>query len=957
MRGPASAAYLTAKRIGWTFVDGTTVRDERGKLIDFARTAPSCVRAAVERATKRNCAAAAAARWERPAFAHGIWTAPVKTALGRLRPAARAALRRAWTGGYWSRARLADNGLACTAECDRCGAKRDDAYHRIWECTEEVIRTKREAATTPEMRAEAARVHRDDWRFTRGLVPSPWAAHVAPRSDYEEIHIDGDGHILSEPIVINGPVFIDGSALWPGNAEARRAGWSIVTIDDAGNMTGAIFGHLPRSESEEQTSGAAEVYALRRAAESCIGTLHAYSDYKEAVDGVQKGRAITTGPRVKHAAHWRAFWRAVDGTQPTVVKVKGHATESEVMHDADLRWRREGNRHADRMAKRGARAHYAADQWAEAKATDQAQSSHADLCAWIGTALGEWAPEKQVRRRQPDREAMQRRRQQKRNAARMVGGHAVAWGRDGWKCRACGTEARTPSGAKKLMNRPCRGHLATRIPKQSEHGASAHVLWAAEAADAHGQGGADVTWCQVCGAYSSTKLYKLRGRCGGPAQGAALTRLRALRDLRHPVFGYRLHRISDLVLEIMTQQAAERRALYAEVVRASTEDPTVDGTQERAQEDEVVADGMQPELGQGNADEMDADDEMDVFGHGGGLDGCEGEKLRDDTLTTNPAMRLEPLGHSASSDAARIMPFGRIAGNHRGTRVWEWRYLYGKWQWVAAAERCTGRPCFCDLQPSLAEIRSIVAHHGFHAATDAQNFLDKLAVERHAMRQAERDAMAAEDGLSERREKADGAESSSELGLATSARITAGAMALGADADNRWPSEGHAHHCGAAPSTQAAPRRRITGKRSQHSHLQISADEDAPSATWDMEATCAKRARTSASVAGGSRVHSGVLGGDEGRGYKRCLALEGSGAASSSSGAPAVGASVKVLKSVRDEKRKRGVEVASADRNTANLGEERDEAVIYNDRKALLQALRNSARDIGTSPAPGWGKP
>ncbi len=132
--GPAGATVMTARRLGWRFKDGTTILDERGKLVDMAKTAPSCVRSAVERATRGACAAAAAQRWQRPEFRHGIWTKPLRVAMGRLPPPARAALRRTWMGGYWSKARLADSGLANDAECDKCGCKRDDAYHRIWEC-------------------------------------------------------------------------------------------------------------------------------------------------------------------------------------------------------------------------------------------------------------------------------------------------------------------------------------------------------------------------------------------------------------------------------------------------------------------------------------------------------------------------------------------------------------------------------------------------------------------------------------------------------------------------------------------------------------------------------------------------------------------------------------------------------------------------------------------------------
>ncbi len=834
VRGPASAALLTARRIGWTFRDGTTILDERGKLLDMARTAPCCVKNAVIRATKASVAAASATRWERPEFGRGIWCRPIQTAAGRLWPAARAALRRSWTGGYWSRARLADVGLVPSAECDKCAGARDDAYHRIWECEHGEMKAKREAATTPSMRAEAARVARDDLRFTRGLMASPWPNCAPPRSDYEEIHLDADMRVLAQPLLVDRPVFIDGSALWPTNPEARRAGWAIVMIDEHGKLAGAIYGHLPWGEADEQTAGHAEMYALRRAAELAVGDLCAYTDYQEAADGLAKGEAATSAPGMKHAAHWRAFWRAVDGSSPRVLKVKGHVTEAEVAHDVSLKWRRAGNSLADKCAKKGARAHYSDVQWAEAKEAAKSQDSHVDLCTWIGSALSEWADEKRVRRREPDREAMLARRRQRREAARTVGGHRIAWGRDGWKCQDCGTQARSVSGARRLVGRPCPGHLATRIPDQSSGGATAHVLWTAEADDAQGGGGANVTWCSVCGAYSSSKLYKLAGTCGGPAERAALTRLKALRGLTHPVLGYRLakpHRMTDHLRNIMRNQAAERRASYAEAIKAT-------GGGQREEKPPRTPCTV-PSIADAEMTKGDESEE-DVFGHGGGISeeeaghggvaenrgaGCGQERraaaqggggLGDGdpasrAVAHSPAAgsdpRAELCGHAAeyydATDSGGTARGGFDAGQEtaekrgadataahgavrrapnaargRGTRVMTWAYKYGAWRWAPASDDCKGAPCICDLQVHYSEVRQIMERRGLTTAAEAQRAEAEESTLRHRRRWAERAAMAHEDTEAAARRSAWTATSSRTAG-AKRRRIEAAIMTRG----------------------------------------------------------------------------------------------------------------------------------------------------------------------------------
>ncbi len=664
VRGPASAAVLTARRLGWRFCDGTTFINEYGDHIDMARTAPESVKHAVIRATDKVTMAEAAHRWGKPEYAQGIWVRPVRTALGRLPPAAKAALKRSWTGGYWCRARLADCALAGSPECEACGGPRDDRYHRIWECSRTA--DKRETYTTPAMREQAALVERDDWVYTRGLAPNLWQLAPRPRDDYEEVHIGPDMKTLDQALLLDMDVFVDGSALWPSNPDARRAGWSIVMIDAEGQLVGAIYGHLPWPEADEQTPGQAEMYALRRAAELAIGPIKIYTDYKEAAEGPRKGVEATVGPRSKHAAHWRAFWLAADGADISVVKVKGHITEAEVANDPELGWRRKGNALADRLAKKGARAHFSNEHWEQAKRNDAEQEKVAKLCEWIGVALGEWAHEKQVRRKAMDRSAMREKQKKRRAAARRVGGHRIDWTRDGWRCRYCGTTARTASGASRILNQPCPGHTAARIPRQADHGAAAHVLWTAEADDTTRQTGADVTWCAVCGAYSSTKLYKLRGKCSGPAEKAALTRLRALQSLRHPVLGYRLkkpHRTTDEMMDAMAARGGERRRMYEEAMRAQG-----DGDVYGSTVGNPIPRPEPPWHGAGG------EPRTEPFGHVADAMG-DGEQMIDEIGTTemvgdeNPASRLLRERHSARSDGMRAVPPGHAACQRLAERI------------------------------------------------------------------------------------------------------------------------------------------------------------------------------------------------------------------------------------------------------------------------------------------------
>ncbi len=92
------------------------------------------------------------------------------------------------------------------------------------------------------------------------------------------------------------------------------------------------------------------------------------------------------------------------------------------------------------------------------------------------------------------------------------------------------------------------------------------------------------------------------------------------------------------------------------------------------------------------------DSEADVFGHGGDFDDLNRNGNEDNAQIDgmNPAYRREPLGHGEGS-GVRTEPSRHVA-RKRGTTVWEHTYSYGQWRWTPTSSRCTGNPCFCDLQ-------------------------------------------------------------------------------------------------------------------------------------------------------------------------------------------------------------------------------------------------------------------
>ncbi len=169
--------------------------------------------------------------------------------------------------------------------------------------------------------------------------------HQAPGEHW--VCNDGDraGHLQGE-------IFVDGSALWPASGRARRAGWAAVVVDPMGNVLRAVYGAVPWHVDRAQTSGAAEVYAVRRAAGLRIGDVRLQSDYQTAVDGAKGTQAATTAPRRRNAASWRAFWKALDGEAAAaeVLKVKAHLGIESIEATAEARRIWAGNKAADKFA-------------------------------------------------------------------------------------------------------------------------------------------------------------------------------------------------------------------------------------------------------------------------------------------------------------------------------------------------------------------------------------------------------------------------------------------------------------------------------------------------------------------------------------------------------------------------------------------------------------------------------
>ncbi len=503
-------------------------------------------------------------------------------------------------------------------------------HHRIWDC--DGIDELRDDQTTEAMRERARKAPRGSPYWTRGLAANPWRSLRPPRRDYEERWFFAEG--VEEDRTFTGKVYSDGSAMAPQCPEARRAGWSVVQLAGDGTVSKAVYGHLPAPETSSQTAGAGEIYACRRAHELAVAGISATVDYQALLDGVSAGEKLTTASKKANAAGWRGIWRATDGERPNVVKVKAHQTFAEASRSEEpgaiMEWR--GNRAADHFAKQGARQHYRGGGDAAFKHFEDEYERLAEVCKWIGTALAQWprasAGKRACARRRGEQAAATKRA--RRRAAAEGNGHRLVRDRDGWKCLTCGRGAIAEKGARKLVSSRCDGHTGSRVGQQGSS-PSAHTLWAAEADPSQvGKTGTlppDIVWCSKCGGYSSTKLYKLGTVCSGVLQRAAQDRLGWINRGRHPVNKHLLSppvRLTDAVIAALGEGAAARKAAFNALLRGEPRQDH-DGRAShphggpRQVGDRDIRCSLSQEQLTPFYDNPTHDDDLDVFGHGGGL--------------------------------------------------------------------------------------------------------------------------------------------------------------------------------------------------------------------------------------------------------------------------------------------------------------------------------------------------
>eukprot|EP00971_Amphidinium_carterae_P068297 1352444-Amphidinium_carterae.1 len=169
-----------------------------------------------------------------------------------------------------------------------------------------------------------------------------------------------------------GLIYVDGSAIFPRCRDLRRAGFSLVQVDEQGNTIRAAFGPVPHQWAGDQTARDAEDCAVLWLAKLC-GTqpLVIHTDCAGTFGMGSKGRRSKSQMASQRRAHfWLPLWQLQVDIK--FVKVKAHRSEAECTEPLQHRhWK--GNATADDLAKAGAWQHYGGDRVTPQRAEETLQ--------------------------------------------------------------------------------------------------------------------------------------------------------------------------------------------------------------------------------------------------------------------------------------------------------------------------------------------------------------------------------------------------------------------------------------------------------------------------------------------------------------------------------------------------------------------------------------------------------
>ena len=391
VRGPIGAAYLSLKRIGWTFSTPFQITDSTGRTFSLTDTAPALLAHFLRESWNHiNLVGASRALHLDPDLQIDF-EVPRRLLQDRSIPArSRQLILRYLCHAIWTRERLYHVGFDVPHGCERCGHHRDDLHHRLFRCTstEELRKLHLEPLDIDHLQARPYLV------FGCQAIPPLPAVRVPGlgHQEFQSYTVDG------RPIELHfkgAILYSDGSCATEGHRSQHRAGWSLVKIADDGTLIAAAWGAvgalLPQTASaSEYIAGLAAAVFSAKEVRADFSGVAAIASLSSASIGHRK--SMYSGVKIQ-----------IRGRCPNMVteKVPGHAALEALSPGSEDWINGVGNDIADRHARKGAALHGGpASQELQLVAQDRALLKR--FLTYTGEALQLWeaiGPAKGARRK------------------------------------------------------------------------------------------------------------------------------------------------------------------------------------------------------------------------------------------------------------------------------------------------------------------------------------------------------------------------------------------------------------------------------------------------------------------------------------------------------------------------------------------------------------------------------
>ena len=425
---------------------------------------------------------------------------------------------------------LANKGYAISDGCPFCRRAPDSVFHRVFVCSSRaVLRAELFQAGVVE---EATRLGSMSLWVSRGWFPNPDISGPADQTiRYYCRGVEVDPVTFHGFDTDGGPVYLDGSCLYPHSRTLARAGASVVQMSGS-EVTRAVKANLPKGLA--QNAALAEHYSFLLASLSSAQAVVAVADCNSVVVAAECGPSFSHAPSKTYAGLWKV------NHHPLVVrKTKAHRTQAEALAQDDAA-DFFGNQAADRLAKEAAVD--ALPPEVELRAAFNAIAKAMAFYRAVAKMLASFPPARDIWGK------LARARCPAKPARREHGDrHSFVWHlvHNRWVCTVC---RRTKLRSRSVVDRTPCSQPAPRIRQMLVGGHGTHVTFTAPCP------GGDLFFCRRCGCHATTRPRALLAPCK-PLDAHGRYNLGRIADRLHPYTGVPIGRPVHVVI------GALRRAL------------------------------------------------------------------------------------------------------------------------------------------------------------------------------------------------------------------------------------------------------------------------------------------------------------------------------------------------------------------------------------------------------------